>query len=264
MSRRLVLGALLVAGLVAGCASGHHPSTESAATTPGLGEEVAAPAGQQVLFDLRGAASNSGGRLALTRVDHVLAFTDRPARTAGRWPAALLVDAWAALDFDTDPPNAAIDTAGAAFVVELGDPAFDATTATLSFSMRSVPGGGTVPDGDLGTAVLVIDDGSVQTCQHAGGPAPSAITYVVGDPDTTTDGGCEAVQTIMRQAVMLNGPFEVATPTAFTPPLYPGWTYTIEMNPATTAWVRAWGPGGILGYTTMNAAPSWCAVTPKC
>jgi hypothetical protein len=124
--------------------------------------------------------------LVLERPDaHVIAFSDRPARTGAAVTLAAFVDGWAAA-FGGDPPNAAIEIAGAppsrdVALVELSKPRLrrhgrrlvyravplTATSATLGGLARRADRG---IAGHLGRVTVFIDDGSALTVA----PSPPA------------------------------------------------------------------------------------------
>ena len=94
-------------------------------------------------------------------VGEVLWFTDSPDRQAGVIPVADLIDRWTEFGFTDNPPNAAIldyTAAGGvvAQAVELSDPAYDETQATLSFTVTPLEG--QVPFDFNGAFSIVIDD----------------------------------------------------------------------------------------------------------
>ncbi|MEX2256467.1 MAG: hypothetical protein WEC34_13590 [Acidimicrobiia bacterium] len=106
----------------------------------------------EVLFVLEGqqawTETSNDGELELTiaGIDPAaLFFSDRPARNAGTILSSELFEGWDALDFEEDPPNAAIvmqeGPAGRRpTAVELGSPRYDAAAATVTLPLSALNG----------------------------------------------------------------------------------------------------------------------------
>lgn len=126
-----------------GC--GDHGGS-SATTPPGAGAAVRA----ELLFVVQATGaiittSEAGGLpiLHLTGVaPSLLAFADRPLRIAAARPTATLAARWAEYGFAADPPNGALSVGGGRLeeplALELREPRYDATAATLEFAVTSL------------------------------------------------------------------------------------------------------------------------------
>lgn len=139
------MAGLLIAGgiALAGCGGGSGSATT---TAPEAGAALRA----ELLFALQatGAAVTApepGSRaiLHLTGVaPSLLAFADRPLRIASTRPTSSLVERWSDYGFASDPPNGALAVGSGALLeplaLELRDPRYDATAATLDFTVTSL------------------------------------------------------------------------------------------------------------------------------
>lgn len=75
----------------------------------------------------------------------VTTFTDRPLRVASSVDVTDFLDNWNGGDFESDPPNAALvlthgKTNRDTFIVELADPSYDRSTATLTYEVTLITG----------------------------------------------------------------------------------------------------------------------------
>lgn len=110
-----------------------------------------------------GGADIADGRLTMKSVDrHVLAFTDRPTRKAGRVPAAKLAELWSEGrdSLASDPPNAvlvgeAAEDAEERLVVELKEPRWQ--DGNLVFDIAALRGT-LPPTASYDNAALFIDN----------------------------------------------------------------------------------------------------------
>lgn len=141
-------------------------------------DSASCAAADSVLFVINAEGmSVAGDRLTLTGVDDkMLAFADRPQRTAGWMGAEDIVALWneGANSFATDPPNAVVAWQSGRrsldVVVTLSSPAWDAAAGALSFTATPVVDGGSTTLADFdGPVSLVVDDFS------------SVITDGIGD-----------------------------------------------------------------------------------
>lgn len=151
---------LVIAAASTGCTSDAGPEARTADRSgAAAGEPVARDIGRPTtrhaglgggrLYVVEGTAATTAplgdGRSRVT-VDvadpRVLAFTDRPARGAGREDLASFVDGWPTA-FAGDPPNAALtgtatDGADSDTAVELTDPSWNPATRQLTVTARPI------------------------------------------------------------------------------------------------------------------------------
>ena len=104
--------------------------------------------------------------LTLTDVDPVmLAFTDRPERTAQAWDTTVVLDYWES-EFDGDPPNAAVTADGVRVAITLSDPrigmsarsdgAVTPTAGAITFTAAPLPGQ-VPPTGTINQPTVFLD-----------------------------------------------------------------------------------------------------------
>ena len=160
----------LVVVLVVGSAcwgGGSTAATKVAKAAPNGATSAAKKtrAHRDLLFASRGTGTVAGTRLSLTLDPRTVTWiTDRPDRRAGHIDPSRLVGAWAGSGFAQDPPNAVLLTSSASTGVELTDPAWDAATGALGFTLAPLDGAA-LPTGDLRSTELFIDD----VCGEVGG-----------------------------------------------------------------------------------------------
>lgn len=139
--------------------------------------------GEVSLLFLQGASSavldTVAGTLSLSGVDSsVTYFSDRPNREAGRMTTARLVEEWAAL-FGDDPPNAALQSRGAADrdldpVVELlGTPTYDGA-GNLTYRIRVLDLPDATPERITFQQVSLFIDGGTTAAVPVSSASPSA------------------------------------------------------------------------------------------
>ncbi len=104
--------------------------------------------------------------LTLTDVDPViLAFTDRPERTAQTWDTTVVLDYWTS-GFDGDPPNAAVTANGVGVAVTLSEPrvgmsarndgAVTPNAGAITFTATPLPGQ-VPPTGTINRPTIFLD-----------------------------------------------------------------------------------------------------------
>lgn len=151
MRRRSRLLSLLAATMLAALPSTIAAQDASPAASPG--------AEPSFLFVASGtSATVADGAITLIDAPLVIAFEDRPGRSAGHVTAAGFIEGWGLGEnsFAADPPNAALISADPVLeaIVELTSA--ELTDDGMRFGYRLVEG--ELPDGDLGPTSLVIDE----------------------------------------------------------------------------------------------------------
>jgi len=121
-------------------------------------------------------------------------FSDRPMRSAGSIATTQLVANWASYGFDTDPPNAAIETGGRAVAFTISDiTATDGAISATGPAIGPVAAAAEMPT-TFTNAALFIDaagatpptSGTPKTCDDYPRHWPLDLTYE-GEFLTTTD-----------------------------------------------------------------------------